>query len=283
MPIDFSQIPFNRVRQKSSHNSFELPKPDFKAHIDQYNIYSQEYDIHIRKGAFDEHLKKDWYIYHESVFSMEDTNCKKLTELLAQCREVHDRPEGHEVITVFIDTKNNPFYDDDDQRPADLDSLLIYKLGEGAVFRSSDLLGDCHSLHDAVARLDAWPTMGQLRNKFIFVLTGGKLSRSRSNLEEYMKGTDPRQRVLFVAPELDRREDIMRDEMRDAVFFNLDTDRMDERGREIFERKFIARAFSVESDDEWSIARQHSIQHIATNNLTRAFGQPPGKPFETIV
>ena len=118
--LPYKSQPYNLIRQKSSHNSFKMDH-DFAMQVVNNKFFSQEYDIHSSRMAFEHQIQGDWYIYHQ--YPDLHTNCDKLSELLEKCKTYNIENKGHDVITIFLDTHRSAFSSRDNQSPQSLDNL----------------------------------------------------------------------------------------------------------------------------------------------------------------
>lgn len=157
--------------------------------------------------------KQDWYVRHATVGNdntckAAEENSKTLRECLSNLRAWHDskieQGIGHNLITVFIDVKQQWSSITSERTPKDLDTLIKSIIGEENIYKPS-FLGVHESLRQA-AKENKWPKLHDLRNHFLFILTGQSYTKilfgeKNKELDEYIEGTDPG-RVFFVCPNL---------------------------------------------------------------------------------
>lgn len=259
-----SGVRYNQVQQKSSHNSYERAE----ALIDQltfHRVRSIELDIHNGKGRQDVR-DNDWFVYHDRLDRK--TTCNRLSDCLDELGAFHDANPDHEVVTVFIDLKN-------DWQPGrmaeNLDDQLTRPrhMGRSAILTPSDLRGLCTrpsnvDLLTAVTGDCAWPTLDQLRGKFIFVLTGGT-----DRLDAYYPdGGD----VAFIAPEVD---DIDPAALRTDVIFYNHKDPDADLAKKVFDAGLVLRLYdlggALDSDFagfiEFTEARSSMAHHLGTDHI----------------
>lgn len=251
---------YNQVRQKSAHNSYERDE----ALLDQltyHRIRSLELDIHNGKGG---HSKayQDWFVYHRDLVAT-STTCNRLSDCLNELRAFHYANPYHEVVTVFLDLKDNF---ESGRNPADLDARLLAHIPSYAILKPSDLMAACTSawsLQQAVQAPCGWPTLYSLRGKFIFVLTGGDTSSNGTPLNTYVgDGADALNRIGFVAPEISRFEQMS--ERSYVVFFNLEAGNMSLASL-IRPYGFETRIYGLNSTTSFNNGRAWGGHHLGTD------------------
>ena len=247
---------YNEVRQKSSHNSFQRQE----ALIDQlvyHRVRSLELDLHVGKGWSWPKTSQNWYVYHHMADT--GTTCHRLSDCLDELRSFHDANPNHEVVTVFLDMK------DDWQSsvmPADLDTRIHAHLPSSMVFRPADLVASCSgsTTLQGAASTCGWPYLRDMRGKFIFALTG-----SADYLNTYVSnGAADLTRSAFVAHKVDSTADL--DDYDYGVFFNMTTSSQ-WLGTTIQSQGFIGRSYYVNDSSTWSQAESYRIHHLATDKI----------------
>src|SRR4051812_45684814 len=174
----YSEIRYNQVRQKSSHNSFQRDEGVYDQML-YWRLRSLEFDLHNDKGL-SQNLTGNWYIYHTAVVD-EDTTVDKLSDLMTILQGFDRAGPDHEITTVFLDLKDSF---DDTHTPEQLDNLLINALGTNKILRPHDV-ATSNNLQAGIAG-SGWPHLSGLRGKFVFVLTGGSLTEEGSKLNDYV-------------------------------------------------------------------------------------------------
>ncbi len=266
---------YNEVRQKSSHNSYERDE----ALIDQlvfHRIRSIELDTHNDKAGHDPRVD-DWLVYHGP---QRGTTCNRLSDCLDELRAFHDANPLHEVVTVFVDLKDDW---EDGRRPVNLDNRLTEPahMGAGAILTPGDVRAACPSdanLREAVTNLGCgWPTLDSLRGKFIFVLTG-----ETDRLDEYLTDGGA---VAFIAPGVNSFSAAT---ARDDVIFYNHRDFDGDLAEAINDAGLVSRFYDLNREDEFTDARDSVVHHLATdrvNFLRRGWARTHnelGWPFEPL-
>ncbi|WP_295455737.1 Ca2+-dependent phosphoinositide-specific phospholipase C [uncultured Thiodictyon sp.] len=257
-----STLRYNQVRQKSSHNSYQRTE----GYLDQalyWRVHSLEMDIHTSNN--DSHwpaLTSDWYVYHK--WSEAESSVNTLSDALDVLKAFHLAVPEHEVLTIWVDFKDN-FTATGNHTPEAFDELLRSKLGRDAIWGPPDLIGDSANLQTAVAA-KGWPTLERLRGKFIFAGTTGNLSSSDSQLNQYVdNGKTASQRLAFVAPEITKSGDITAYNY--AVVFNLNSDHYSV-AADVFAKGFVSRVYGSESKSSWCNAWKSSANHLGTDKVS---------------
>ncbi|PYQ62373.1 MAG: hypothetical protein DMF53_13115 [Acidobacteria bacterium] len=274
----YSEIRYNQVRQKSSHNSFQREEGIYDQML-YWRLRSLEFDLHNGKGLSPS-LTGNWYIYHTYTVD-EETSVDKLSDLMTILQGLDRAVPEHEITTIFLDLKDDF---DDTHTPEQLDTLLLNSLGSGKILKPADV-APTNDLQAGVA--SGWPHLQSLRGKFVFVLTGGSLSDENSKLNYYVAdGDDARARTCFIAPKIATKEDITAHSY--VIFFNLETDQASTLAPEIFSAGFVSRAYVANSETVFDDMKADQVHHIATDKVNSAVDlwsrtdNAKGWPFEGI-
>lgn len=256
---------YNMLQQKSSHNAYEQDE----AILDQliyHRIRSLEFDIHKGRPTSQD-IPGDWYVYHAPLLGgvIGDSPCFRLSDCLKELKSFHEAMPLHEVVTVIIDVKDDF---EAGHNPEDLDRRITFDLPRDRMFTPSDLMRACPSattLQGAVTGSCSWPTIGQLRGKFIFVLTGADVRTGGTTLSVYVgQGRDTANRLAFIIPDIERADEIGAKDF--AVFYNLTTSHIP-LARSVFDAGFVSRVYGVNGSGDWNDAVSHNVHHIATNKI----------------
>lgn len=260
-------VPYNEVRQKSSHNSYDK-KETILDQLVYHRIRSLEFDLFRKRFEFIQGNTVlvaapagDWFVFHVPGGSF--SRCELLSECLDTLLTFNRANPMHEVITVWLDLKyesfpgSGPVLEESPMSPNDLDDLIRGYFKDDVVFRPRDIGCGRASLQESL-RVCGWPSLSNLRGKLIFVLTdpGG------AQLRTYQEKGGTFDRTAFVAPAIsDVRE--MKNHP-DAVFFNIDG------GKKFVLREFddfIVRAWGLNKEDNWKNALAQKVHHLATDKV----------------
>lgn len=238
---------YDDVRQKSAHNTYQREESVLDTLI-YHRIRSIEFDIHPGE------TEGVWKVYHSSLDKK--TSCTHLSDCLDQLIVFDKAVPEHEVVTVWMDVKEDW---SDSHSPEKLDALIKEKIGEEKLLTPKVLLSECEgtvTLKQAVEKCN-WPTLDELKGKFIFVLT-----EATSRLQHYVgDGEKPGEMAAFTAPEISDKDEV--DNYHYQIFFNINGP--GEAAVEVFNRGFISRAFNIDSEQKWQDAVTKRVHHIATN------------------
>ncbi|MGE0172557.1 MAG: Ca2+-dependent phosphoinositide-specific phospholipase C [Oligoflexales bacterium] len=191
--------PFNAAYQLACHNCYDSKywNGTFEEVFDaiqvvEVDIFDTTLDI------FSSGQKHDWYVGHLPVGN--DNNCGgSFSSCLEMLSNWMRRNPEHDVVTFFIDKKQGW---GNTRNPEDLDDLLLRYIPREHIFSPSDLARQYDNVRTAIKN-KGWPTMGALKGKVMFAVTGGSgifsITRNRT-LDQYVqqRGKDA---VAFVAPD----------------------------------------------------------------------------------
>jgi hypothetical protein len=300
--VSYESLRYHQVRQKSIHNCFQR-REGVLDQIVYWRTRSLEVDIRKDKRVSGKKvgagrkkpsrgypkLDGDWYVYHEEWDA--DSTVEHLSGFLRLCGGMHRAMPGHEVITLFLDAKDS-FHTTEgaSQSWEKLDALLTGTLGVNNLFRPQDLMAWAHritkqrkerepaSLRDAVGRC-GWPTLRELRGKFIVALTGPS-----DRLETYADQSAASSRVAFLSAGLGAGTKVPA--RSHIVFFNMNGDNV-ARALDV-PQGCISRAYYVDDQRKWAAAVKHGCHHIATDMVNSVRDEwartagPSGFPFEAM-
>jgi hypothetical protein len=170
---------YNEVYRAATHNSYWVNRSNIgEAYASgvQERLLDQLLFDHVRALEIDIHKDDssagDWRVYHTDRES--NSLCTPLKECLKQLQLFHYANPSHEVVTVVLELKELiGFNFDDSHTPADLDRLLDATLGS-LLYRPRDFLARCPigATMKECARSAGWPTIQELRGRFIFTVLG---------------------------------------------------------------------------------------------------------------
>ncbi len=256
---NLSYLRYNQVRQKSSHNSYERQE----ALLDQmiyHRIRSLELDIHRGKGSRWPSRYGDWYVYHVDIPGLNSTTCHRLSDCLQELRAFHLAFPQHEVVTIFIDLKDDWGWG---QYPSNLDSRIATHLPSNWVYTPSELQAACPgatTLQQSVTGACGWPSLSSLRGQFIFALTGGT-----SKLLGYAaSNSTATSHTAFIAPEITGSGEI--DDRSWVVFFNMDSSHSP-LASSVDAAGFVGRAYGLNGSFWWNIAKTYRAHHLGTDKV----------------
>jgi hypothetical protein len=243
---------YDTIYAKACHNCYERQyAASLEKALDQ--VAALEIDFYDDKDLLPGgEMTGNWYVRH-GLGGGNDSNCTAPGDLRACLGDIKrwgkEHP-GHDVVTVFLDKKQGW---GDTRRPADLDALILSVFDRENVYAPVDLRG-AHPTARAAANAGAWRTADRLHDKYVFVLTGGRLINPAGTQQEYVASRGA-EAIAFVAPDADESGDILTipngfDQTTAAwlVFYNLGKDQA-HLGPMIRGRGYVGRLWGAPEDD----------------------------------
>lgn len=208
------QTPLNQLSFLGSHNSYNLGY-SLVEQIDTFGCRAIELDINQNGDNL-----RQWSVSHESGY--DDDTEKQIEFYLDALKQWHNKVENanHDPIIIYLDLKSV-----DNSLPENIlvveeNILNCFPAGKAVFFKPADLIGDCANLYEG-AIINGWPTLKQLRGKFILVLTGD--ADSKKNYANH----NPKERLCFADMDMDDQQLFPFDVDKNRMFFNyrnFDTD-----------------------------------------------------------
>jgi hypothetical protein len=278
--MSYDQLRYHEVRQKSIHNAFQRTEGIYDQLL-YWRIRSLEVDVHL-SHPFDSSPatdgRDDWFVYHHT-FDMY-SSVHTLGEFLRICAGFHRAVPDHEVVTLFIDIKDGfPRSAGAPRSRHRFDELLRHHLGTH-LYSPADLMahGTGSSLREVVEQ-GGWPTLGELRGRFLVVLTGSPVQTAN-----YLgAGETAVDRAAFVSAGISSVTDIGRDD--DVVVYNMNRDHVG-LAPAVRDRNLVARAYYIDDEQAWTDAVQARCHHVATDMVNARVDRwssttgPTGFPFQ---
>ncbi len=231
-------VKLNQVYRKTCHNCYEKQYSlTFKTALDitkvvEIDIYSDDLlDRELNSGV--------WQVRHSGL-SPNNNNCgsgdKNFDICLDDAIQYHNAFPNHDPIIIYLDLKssianelpgNGENFWKKNHRPSHLDEVLE-NVGVDNIYKPSDLKGNFNNLRFA-AKNQNWPALGDVKGKFIFVLTG-----ANKFLNEYLNEQQDNG-LAFVAPSGDETPnyndfihppDMSSNNWKHIVFYNLNRGKM---------------------------------------------------------
>ena len=251
--------PFHLVKFKASHNSFERDERPVTEQLAWSN--GQPHQAGCRGLELDLCESPNlwsWSVHHDEYQGRADA---QFVEYLRHLRTWSAFQPRHDVVTITLDLKAQAR--NRRQFPRYLDAAIEEHLGLDRVFSPTDLMGSARSLV-AGAMASGWPTLDELRGRFILVLSGDEPTKASyaSSSRERRCFADLRVRDGDPLPSLAEG---------DRVFFNLNatetwawSDRLRWFARQ---RGFITRAYVANSVDLWDRLLAADVNILSTDKV----------------
>lgn len=207
-PADNTEMTqYDDLGRSACHNCYE---PQFANSIDEVLNKISAIELDFYDEAFNSvglpngSMYRDWYVRHYRR-GENDNNCGgTLSGCLSAVKRWSDNNRSADVITIYLDKKQNWSGSDEGRTPRHLDDMLNEIFGN-RLYRPEGLKGRFGSAREGAAN-NRWPTRRDLRGRIIVVLTGGKLLAHNQTQHEYI---DQRGYAanMFVAVDLDDAND----------------------------------------------------------------------------
>ena len=163
--------------------------------------------------------------------------------------------------------------------PRLLDATIDEHLGRDLLFTPGELMGD----HDDLVRgamANGWPTLDELRGRFVLCLSGDEPTK-----RSYARAS--RNRLCFADKRLRSGDRLPSTTSGDRVFFNFNSTESwdwDRRVRWFAQRQgFVTRMYGVNSEDLWKRVQAAGANMIATDKVrNHRWAKVGGKPFSQV-
>ena len=279
-------VKLNHIYRKACHNCFD---PNVFVHpfpIALGITKVVEIDIH-HPDNLSSH-PGNWDVRHLLLpsFKRNNNNCgggdKRFNFCLKDIKIYSDSYLEHDPMIIYIDLKDA--FNGTTHSTSSLDNLIQNEIGLSKIYKPSDLLGNFQTLRDA-ANNQNWPTLGNLRGKIIFVLTGD------NTILNYYLSTQGNNALAFVAPKVgggsnatayngaQEPDGIWQVNRQYIVFYNLTDEQLrvsynPNNGEDFMQKHgYISRVYEDfnTSSNEYSNDIYHKINNIAIKNVVDNF------------
>lgn len=190
----------NQIQVKGTHNSYHLkngpttiPQWDYEfapldVQLDKQGVRQLELDVHYTPGK----PEATWEVLHVPFVDPKST-CPDLAVCQSIVKTWSDSHPGHHLLFILIEPKDAVDLNKIAGHYDELDAAILAVWPKSRVLRPDDVRGSHKTLRQALES-DGWPTLGQTRNKAMFVMLDS--GKHRTN---YLKGhPNLEDRVLFM-------------------------------------------------------------------------------------
>ena len=223
-------LKYNEIYRKACHNCYEKQYAESLGEALNFtnNI---EIDFWETKNGANGKLNGQWYVRHNpiTINASGNDNCctggpNNTNDLDACLRNVNswsDAHPNHEVITVFVDKKDQWSDASSNRHPEGFDNL-ISEIFSSKLYTPAVLKGTYDSPRAAAAD-EAWPTLANLRGKVIIALTGSNQYLNKYVDQRAFNG------LSFVVPKIGNSSEISNPSsysvanIDHVVFYNMDS------------------------------------------------------------
>jgi hypothetical protein len=253
--------PYQSVKFKASHNSYERDERPVTVQLawtrregdrHQGGCRGLEIDLRESPNLF------AWSVHHDEYQGRADA---QFAEYLRHLRAWSVFEGRHDVITIVLDLKARAR--DRRQFPRWLDATIDEFLGRERVFTPAELQGEASSLV-AGAMATGWPSLEELRGRFILVLSGDEPTKA-----SYARSA--RGRLCFADQRLREGDQLPSVTSGDRVFFNLNATEDWSWGDRLqwFARQpgFVTRAYVANSADLWNQLLAADVNMLTTDKV----------------
>ena len=253
--------PYQSVKFKASHNSYERDERPVtvqlawtrrEGHRHQGGCRGLEIDLRESPNLF------AWSVHHDEYQGRADA---QFTEYLRHLRAWSVFEGRHDVITIILDLKARAR--DRRQFPRWLDATIDEFLGRERVFTPAELQGEATSLVSG-AMANGWPSLEELRGRFILVLSGDEQTKA-----SYARSS--RGRLCFADQRLRESDQLPSVASGNRVFFNLNATEDWSWGDRLqwFAQQpgFVTRAYVANSAELWNRLLAADVNMLTTDKV----------------
>jgi hypothetical protein len=277
----YKDIRFQKAQFKTSHNSYER-KEDFHQQLawDPDHPYEGgcrgvECDIWRRSDASLGTSVGYFLVGHVQP------GAHSLADYLGYLLSFHVNNPRHDPILVHIDIKSTQ--GSYQGFPDEIDRYISSWFDRNLIFKPSDLTADMQNLVAASVE-NKWPTIGELRDKFLFCLTGNSIWKG------YYADHMDTSSLCFADMDLsDAVSDISNLPLPlNRIFLNFHLYKKDYKSWEILipnlnRRGYISRGWVIDDAELWYKAIQAGLNILATDQVkSHPWAQVGNMPFEPI-
>lgn len=258
--------PYNLLMMKASHNSYERDE----SILEQLNWDPEEnYQGGCRNIELDIWRHSNQW---EGLFTVDHDSGnagKNLSDYLNIFSAWHNSNPDHDVISVMLDIKSaNGNYE---LFPGEIDWYLKkYFLDRKYLFTPGDILIDGMDLVESIQERKEWPSLGELKGKFMFILSGNETWKSY-----YAEQLTPCN-LLFSDKEFsDNDTSLTPPESGNRIIFNF---KLYAEHFSVWQNtippfrqaNFLTRMYTANDETLWNLSKQAGINIIATDKIVNS-------------
>ncbi len=171
-PYD-DQLRINHIQMKGTHNSYHIATDDYAVAPLEYTMQPLQVQLEeqgVRQFEIDiQYSEEDgFYVVHDIIYD-NGTNCYYFDECMQQMKDWSVDHPGHHVLMVLLEPKDDYYDEKFTDKQTDIEQAILSVWGREHVLTPDDVRGDYATLNEAIS-LDGWPTLGEARDKVMFVL-----------------------------------------------------------------------------------------------------------------
>jgi hypothetical protein len=219
---------YNNKYSIACHNCYEKK---YSSSLEEALAYTSTLELDIWDSRYFLGKKKytgtDWFVKH-SLFQKGNKNCVggSLSACLKEILQWTQKNPEHDVLTIYIDKKEDWGGSRSARKPQDLDNLISSIFPESSIYSPGDVLQDNENLRKSVQACN-WPSTAQLKGKIIFVITDATIfNRKNKILNKYLTNQQ-KNSICFVAPLVKKKNEVSKpkgmsaENTKNVIFYNL--------------------------------------------------------------
>jgi hypothetical protein len=180
----------------------------------------------------------------------------------------------HDLLIIHLDLKNYTLRGDDAAFPHKLDAILEEYFQAAQLFTPGDLFSHAGAAQDtplANAAGKGWPTLGELRGRFLFVISGDETKDRVHRRKQSYAASRPRERRAFVDVDQRLPGDVVDQELElgERVILNLHfgTEGWEARAREAAAAGLLTRIWVANSAESLAAALAAGVNVVSTDKV----------------
>ena len=219
---------YNNKYSVACHNCYQKK---YSSSLEEALAYTSTLELDIWDAKYFIGKKRstgsDWFVKH-SLFQKGNKNCAggSLRDCLTEIELWTRKNPDHEVLTIYIDKKQDWGPDRSPRKPQDLDNMISSIFPAVNIYSPKEVLQENDNLRNSVQGCN-WPSTEDLRGKIIFVITDATLlTRKNKVLDKYLN-EQKNNSLCFVAPLIKKKDEIVRprglshQNSFNVIFYNL--------------------------------------------------------------
>lgn len=286
---DVSGVAYNKLQFKFAHNSYERDETiaEMLEYDNKFKFQAGcrgiEFDCHQDKKSAGEKDAWRWSVHHDGEYSADKPS---LESYLAQVKSWADSHPGHDPIAVYFEFKDG--FGSDAVFAKKFDAFVLAKLAggnRGKFYTPAEMLARSAGAKDLVSAAEkaGWPTLGELKGKFILVITGGEGSR-----KEYYSSR-PKETLAFVDRDCGEGDGAFPSVTSgNRLFLNLHVYHKNEGWHRFCQtaasrKGFVVRGWKVNALPLWNDCVKYGLNMLATDKVkNHPWAYVGGGPFRKI-
>jgi hypothetical protein len=219
---------YNNKYAVACHNCYEKK---YSSSLEEALAYTSTLELDIWDSQYFIGKKKcsgtDWFVKH-SLFQKGNKNCVggSLVKCLQEIELWTRKNPEHEVLTIYIDKKEDWGGKRSARKPEDLDNLISSIFPPGKIYSPREVLQENENLRNSVQGCN-WPSTEELKGKIIFVITDATILTRKNHLLNKYLNKQKNNSLCFVAPLIKKKSEILKprglspENTSHIIFYNL--------------------------------------------------------------